>query len=61
MECVKCLCLAGGRVGGLGLGFSNQVGTRGVLKGCLCLGCGGVWSGWGLGSGSGRFGVVMYV
>ena len=27
---------------GLGLGFTNPVGTGGVLDVCLCLGCGGV-------------------
>ena len=27
---------------GLGLSFSNLVGTWGVLNVCLCLGCGGV-------------------
>ena len=42
-----CMCLARGGVGGewiigLGLGFTNPVGTRGVLDVCLCLGCGGV-------------------
>ena len=26
----------------LGLGFTNPVGTRGVLHVCLCLGCAGV-------------------
>ena len=26
----------------LGLGFTNPVGTEGVLDVCLCLGCGGV-------------------
>ena len=38
------MCMARGGVGregasGLGLGFTNPVGTEGV---CLCLGCGGV-------------------
>ena len=46
-----CMCLAWGGVGGgggcewmreLGLGFTNPVGTRGVLDMCLCFGCGGV-------------------
>ena len=47
-----CMCLCRGSVGregdecmrglGLGLGFSNPVGTGGVLDVCLCLGCGGV-------------------
>ena len=27
---------------GLGLGFTNYVGTGGVLDVCLCFGCGGV-------------------
>ena len=42
---------------GLGLGFTNPVGTGGVLDVCLCFGCGGVdgvggeWVGAGLGSG----------
>ena len=44
------MCLARGGVGGeggewmrgLGLGFTNPVGTRGVLDVCLCFGCGGV-------------------
>ena len=27
---------------GLGLGFTNPVGTEGVLDVCLCFGCGGV-------------------
>ena len=45
-----CMCLARGGVGGeggdwmreLGLGFTNPVGTGGVLDMCLCFGCGGV-------------------
>ena len=48
-----CMCLARGSVGGdggewmreLGLGFTNLVGTWGVLHMCLCFGCGGVVSG----------------
>ena len=41
------MCLARGGVGGewmrgLGLGFTNPVGTGGVLDVCLCLGGGGV-------------------
>ena len=41
------MCLARGGVGGewmreLGLGFTNPVGTGGVLDVCLCFGCGGV-------------------
>ena len=39
------MCLARDGVGGegvrLGLGFTNSVGTEGVLV-CLCLGCRGV-------------------
>ena len=30
----------------LGLGFTNHVGTGGVLDVCLCLGCGGVGGEW---------------
>ena len=48
--CEMCMCLArggvrgeeGGWMRGLGLGFTNPVGTGGVLDVCLCLGCGGV-------------------
>ena len=41
------MCLARGGVGeegasGLGLGFTNPVGTGGALDVCLCFGCGGV-------------------
>ena len=44
------MCLALGRVGGeggewmrgFGLGFTNSVGTGGVLDVCLFFGCGGV-------------------
>ena len=36
-------------MGGLGLGFTNPVGTGGVLDVCLCFGCGGVgWCWWGV-------------
>ena len=46
--------LARGGVGGeggewmreLGLGFTNPVGTGGVLDMCLCFGCGGVGGEW---------------
>ena len=31
---------------GLGLGFTNTVGTGGVLDMCLCFGCGGVGGEW---------------
>ena len=40
-----CMCLARGRCGWLrelGLGFTNPLGTGGVLDMCLCFGCGGV-------------------
>ena len=51
------MCLVRGGVGGeggewmrgLGLGFTNPVGTGGVLDVCLCLGCsdvGGVGGEW---------------
>ena len=69
-----CMCLARGGVGGegdewmreLGLGFTNPVGTRGVLGMCLCFACGGVcgvggeWVG-GLDQGRERWGCVMPV
>ena len=51
---------------GLGLGFTNPVGTWGVLDVCLCLGCGGVggvgreWVG-GLDQGLEGWGGVMSV
>ena len=41
---------------GLGLGFTNPVGTREVLDVCLCFLCGGVGVGgcsWGVGKGHG--------
>ena len=50
----------------LGLGFTNSVGTGGVLDVCLCFGCGGVggvggeWVG-GLDQGRERCGGVMAV
>ena len=44
--CVFCLGGVGGEGGewmrGLGLGFTNPVGTGGVLDVCVCLGCGSV-------------------
>ena len=48
---------------GLGLGFTNPVGTGGVLDVCLCLGCGGVGGEWlgGLDQGLEGWACVMYV
>ena len=51
--CEMLMCLARACVGGeggewmrgLGLGFINPVGARGVLDVCLCLGCCGVGRG----------------
>ena len=51
--CEMCMCLPRGGVvrewskwmRGLGLGFTNLVGTGGVLDMCLCLGCGIVGGG----------------
>ena len=47
--CDMCMCLAlaaleerGEWMRGLGLGFTDPVGTGRVLNVCLCLGCGGV-------------------
>ena len=45
-----CMCLAWDGVGGeggewmrgLGLDFTNPVGTGGLVDVCLCFGCGGV-------------------
>ena len=50
----------------LGLGFTNPVGTGGVLAMCLCFGCGGVGgvgAEWvvGLDQGQERWGGVMSV
>ena len=48
---------------GLGLGFTNPVGTGGVLDVCLCCGCAGVcgeWV-WGLVQGRDGWGGVMSV
>ena len=51
MKCVRCVCVwfgaawvegEGEGMRGLGVGFSNAVGTGGVFDVCLCLGCGGV-------------------
>ena len=73
--CEMCMCLARGSVGGegggewmrgLGLGFTNPVGTGGVLNVCLFFGCGGVggvggeWEG-GLNQGLEGSGGVMSV
>ena len=46
-----------------GLGFSNPVGTGGVLDMRLCFGCGGVGGEWvgGLDQGRERWGGVMSV
>ena len=51
---------------GLGLGFTNPVGTGGVLDVCLCFGCSGVGSVggewvWCLGHGLEGWGGVMSV
>ena len=64
-----CMCLARGGVGGeegewmrgLGLGFTNPVGTGGVLDICLCFGCGSVGGEWvgGLDQGLEGCGAVM--
>ena len=65
--CDMCMCLARGGVGGeggewmrIGLGFTNPVGTGGVLDMCV------FWFGWcrwgvgrGLGQGSGAVGLVL--
>ena len=47
----------------LGLGFTNPVGTGGVLDMCMCFGWGGVGGEWvgGLDQGRERCGGVMYV
>ena len=37
-----CLARGGEWMRGLGLDFTNLVGTGGVLDVCLCFGCGGV-------------------
>ena len=66
--CDMCMCLARGGVGGeggewmreLGLGFTNPVGTVGVLDMCLCFGCGGCgWCRWGVGRGLGPGSVAV--
>ena len=67
--CDMCMCLAWGGVGGegcewireLGLGFTNPVGTEGVLDMCPCFGCGGgEWAG-GFDQGREWWGGVMSV
>ena len=69
--CQMYMCFARGGVGGewmrgLGLGFTNPVGTGGVLDVCLCFGCGSVggiggeWVG-GLGQGLEVWGCIMSV
>ena len=75
LEYVRCVCVWSGRrewrgggewMRGLGLGFTNPVGTGGVLDVCLCFGCGdvggvsGEWIG-GLYHGLEGWGGVMYV
>ena len=63
------MCLAQGRVGGvggewvtgLGLDFTNSGGTWGKWDMCLCFGCGGVESEWVGGVGQGGWGDVMSV
>ena len=64
--CDMCMCLARGGVGGEGgewmrelvLGFTNPVGTGGVLDVCLCCGgVGGEWV-WGLDQGQERWVVL---
>ena len=56
--CEMCMCLARGGVGGewmrgLGLGFTNPVGTGGVCEMCMCLARGGVGGEWMRGLGLG--------
>ena len=38
----RCGCRGGEWMRELGLGFTNPVGTGGVLDMCLCFACGGV-------------------
>ena len=63
VEHVRCVCVwlgaawverGGEWIRGLGLGFTNPMGTGVVLDVCLCFG-----RGWGLGPGSGGGGVVL--
>ena len=53
-----CVCCEWTRE--LSLGFTNPVGTGGVLDMCLCFGGGGEWVG-GLDNGRERWGGVMSV
>ena len=54
MEYVRCVCVWLGSAWvkrgewkrGLGLGFTNPVGTGEMLDVCLCFGCGGVGEEW---------------
>ena len=67
--CDMCMCLARGGVGGeggewmreLGLGFTNSLGTGGVLDMCVSWlrWCG--WCRWGVDKGRERWGGVMSV
>ena len=44
--CEMCMCFPQGEwMRGLGLYFTNPVGTGGVLDMSLCFGCGGEWVG----------------
>ena len=71
MECVTCVCVWLGHCGWrggewmseLGLGFTNPVGTGGVLDLYLCSGCDGVGGEWvgGLDQGCDQWGGVMSV
>ena len=62
----RCVWRGGEWIRELGLGFTNPVGTGGVLDMWLCFGCGGVggvggeWVG-GLNQGRERWGGVMSV
>ena len=66
--CEMCMCstrsgvcgIGGKWMRGLGLGFTNPVGTGGVLDMCLCFGCGEEWRG-GLDQGLDGCGSVMSV
>ena len=60
---VQCMWRGGEWIRELGLGFTNPVGTGGVLDMCLCFGCGGVGGKWvgGLDQGQEWWGGVMSV